>query len=149
MGPPHQTTPRPHGLEAAFKNFGVAPKQTDKARRAFENSAPLAGFFDHGDDKLVEPINSVVQRGADAVRKAFAPIPNGKSEEKPANLSPSDHPFIQGLLLSLPPVLGETWSMGERIKWLQAAAAAFDLMFKGDGIVLISDEPEGKTGDSC
>ena len=37
--------PRPRGLENAFASFGVAPKQTDKARQAFERSAQFAGFF--------------------------------------------------------------------------------------------------------
>jgi hypothetical protein len=48
--------PRPHGLERAFQTFGVAPKQTDKARWAFEKSARMAGFFPNGDeDRLVMP----------------------------------------------------------------------------------------------
>jgi hypothetical protein len=51
-----QLPPRPHGLENAFVSFGVAAKQKDKARHAFENSARLAGFFEHGNDKLVAPV---------------------------------------------------------------------------------------------
>jgi hypothetical protein len=48
--------PRPHGLERAFQTFGVAPKQTDRARLAFEKSARMAGFFPNGDeDRLVMP----------------------------------------------------------------------------------------------
>src|SRR5205085_9460922 len=37
--------PRPHGLEAAFMNFGVTKKNVQDARRAFEKSARLAGMY--------------------------------------------------------------------------------------------------------
>lgn len=48
--------PRPHGLERAFVTFGVAPKQAQKARLAFEKSARMAGFYPGGDeDRLVMP----------------------------------------------------------------------------------------------
>jgi hypothetical protein len=48
--------PRPHGLEAAFVNFGVSPKNAKPARLAFDKSARMAGFFPSGDeDRLVMP----------------------------------------------------------------------------------------------
>jgi hypothetical protein len=48
--------PRPHGLEHAFINMGVSPKQAKNARLAFEKSARIAGFFPNGDeDRLVMP----------------------------------------------------------------------------------------------
>jgi hypothetical protein len=51
--------PRPHGLERAFVTFGVAPKQTQKARLAFEKSARIAGFYPGGDeDRLVMPFGA-------------------------------------------------------------------------------------------
>jgi hypothetical protein len=51
--------PRPLGLERAFVNFGVAPKQAKTARVSFEKSARMAGFYHNGDeDRLVVPIGS-------------------------------------------------------------------------------------------
>src|SRR5205085_10566639 len=48
--------PRPHGLEAAFMNFGVTKKNVQDARRAFEKSARLAGMYPGGnEDRLVMP----------------------------------------------------------------------------------------------
>jgi len=42
------------------------------------------------------------------------------------------HPFIQGLLQTLP--APETdWSAVDRVKWLQTAANIFDLIYKGGG----------------
>jgi hypothetical protein len=47
------------------------------------------------------------------------------------------HPFIQGLLSSLPEP--ETnWTVEGRAKWLQAAANIFDLMYKGTGEIHIT-----------
>ena len=47
---------RPHGLERVFIEFGVAPKRGGNARLAFERSARQAGFYEHGDDRLVAPL---------------------------------------------------------------------------------------------
>jgi hypothetical protein len=129
-----QLPPRPLGLESAFADFGVAPKQTNKARRAFENSARLSGFFDHGEDKLVEPI--IISQTPQGTRQ-----PQTESEAVPEPTPPRDqnaprleaqHPSIEGLLMSLP-APGEKWEVEGRVKWLRAAVAAFDLMYKGAG----------------
>jgi hypothetical protein len=47
--------PPARALEREMAAFGVAPKQVDKARQAFERSARQAGFFAQGDDRLVQP----------------------------------------------------------------------------------------------
>jgi hypothetical protein len=47
--------PPAKALEREMGALGVAPKQTGKARQAFERSAQEAGFFAQGDDRLVQP----------------------------------------------------------------------------------------------
>ena len=47
------------------------------------------------------------------------------------------HPFIQGLLETLPPI-GSEWSSAKREKWLNAASATFDLIYE-----LPADDREG------
>lgn len=47
--------PPAKALEREMAALGVAPKQADKARQAFERSARQAGFFAQGDDRLVQP----------------------------------------------------------------------------------------------
>ncbi len=47
--------PTSTALEAVIRDEGVAPKQVTTARWRFQRSAELAGFFDHGDDRLVMP----------------------------------------------------------------------------------------------
>ena len=46
--------------------------------------------------------------------------------------TPSRHPFIEGLLKTLPEPETE-WKTADRVKWLQTAANIFDLIYKGDG----------------
>lgn len=43
----------------------------------------------------------------------------------------SYHPFIQGLLKELPSE-GTDWETADRVKWLNAAAMIFDLIYTDD-----------------
>src|SRR4051812_41576788 len=49
------TLPGAGPLERFMREAGVSPKQTGKARQAFMRSARQAGFFAHGEDRLVRP----------------------------------------------------------------------------------------------
>ncbi len=47
--------PPTKALEREMVTAGVAPKQADKARQTFDRSARQAGFYTHGEDRLVQP----------------------------------------------------------------------------------------------
>lgn len=135
-----QLPPRPHGLEQAFVKFGVSQKQKDAARLIFDKSAQQAGFFAAGPDRLIEPIITGGYPGT-----GFRPTIEG-GETVPTQPSPQPaqsqttseyHPFIQGLLDTLPQA-GTNWAMEGRAKWLQAAANCFDLIYKGSGEIHIT-----------
>ena len=131
--------PSPHGLDQAIAGLGVPEKQKDKARRAFENSARQAGFFAHGKDRLVAPVIATPWNGLQSERRTQDAEKPPSTELPPVTLpAPAEHPFIKGLLLSLPEKLGADWSAADRIKWLQTAADQFDLMFKGGAPIVIS-----------
>jgi hypothetical protein len=146
-----QLPPRPHGLEQAFVRFGVSVKQKETARQIFDKSAQQAGFFAAGSDRLIEPILS----GS----SGFPPPPSyidgsgggggGSGDAQPvANYGPDVsgfHPFIQGLLNTLP-APDATWTIEGRAKWLTAAANCFDLIYKGAGRIEITAkaDPENK-----
>lgn len=49
------TIPGAAALEKFMREVGVSSKQTGKARQAFMRSARQAGFFAHGEDRLVRP----------------------------------------------------------------------------------------------
>jgi len=137
--------PPAQGLESTMASLGVSAKQTSKARQAFQKSAKEAGFFAYGATKLVYP----------ALGSAVAP-PKAKEpeehtpESKGKNGSSGDggdgkkrHPFIEGLLETLPPAaLGvekTEWSLQGRQDWLQTAAGIFNLIYK------TSNEDKGGT----
>jgi hypothetical protein len=146
-----QLPPRPHGLEKAFVNFGVSSKQKATARIAFDKSARQAGYFSAGEDRLVEPIVS----GPNAVRASNlqpnewtpdksgpSPAPEREEEAKSSSL----HPFIQGLLDSLPEP-GTNWAVEGRGKWLETASNIFDLIYKGVGTIDITVTAEQALND--
>ncbi len=127
-----QLPPRPHGLEQSFVQFGVAPKQKDKARHAFDRSAKQAGFFAHGEDRLVEP---VIRSGPSPStpmgeqRRTEQKLGGRGAESDAPQRSKTYHPFIEGLLETLPRP-NEVWRMEGREKWLSAASNIFDLIYK-------------------
>jgi hypothetical protein len=120
--------PASTGLENFMASVGVAQKQKDKARQVFLRSARQAGFFELSQDRLTTP----------AIRGSAKPItqepeqPNGGSgggggggQQPPNNL----HPFIKGLLDTLPTVQTE-WGFDARQQWLQTAAGIFNLIYR-------------------
>jgi hypothetical protein len=129
---------RPAGIESAFVEFGVAPKQKDKARLAFERSAQFAGFFYAGKDKLVEPIiNSPFSSGGRA-----SEITQSADKEPPVERLPPAaalEPLIKGLLDRLP-IAGKDWSLNDRAWWLRALAVNFAIIYgkEGEGEITIT-----------
>jgi hypothetical protein len=141
-----QLPPRPDALEHAFVGFGVASKQKDKARFAFDRSAQQAGFFDQGGrDRLIRPTIAGASFSDDPPSSANARIVDADEDVEYSNGGGGGsgggvgggssrkgklHPFIQGLLDSLPEP--ETnWAEEGRAKWLQAAANILILCTRG------------------
>lgn len=129
------------GLEAEMVALGVSPNQKERARWAFEKSADYAGFFDSGRDRLVSPSvrnspSSEMATESTSLEPAQSrPMTTAQMREPP--ISSEHHPFVQGLLKSLP-APDTLWAVEGRAKWLQAAAHIFDLMYKGEGGISIS-----------
>lgn len=115
------TLPPPAALERRMIECGVSSKQADKARRALMRSALQAGFFEHGNDKLVLP----APKGPGT--KPVEPPKRGSGgggEDRP----PLD-PIIQGLINKLPPPGGE-WPGAQRKLWLEILENTFKLVYK-------------------
>lgn len=134
-----QMLPPPAVLQRKMASLGVSSKQTDKARQAFERSAEQAGFFEHGNDRLIMPAGARQSEtppigGNEGRREKLGAPPRGGGDD------PTSHPFIQGLFQTLPELESE-WPTSDRAKWLKAAANVFDLIYKGEGIIKI--EPDG------
>jgi hypothetical protein len=134
-------------LERDIVGLGVAEKQTGRARQVFEKSAEQAGYFEHGKTRLVMPAVSVRD---DLPPPPPPPPPEDERRERDGNGGnggrnpppPGLHPFIQGLLDTLPSIPNPRekpeWPAAERTKWLQTAANIFDLIYAGDGGITVS-----------
>ena len=140
-----QLPPRPTALEQAFVRFGVSPKQKDTARLVFDKSAQQAGFFAAGNERLIEPIIG----GVPPIKPPSNEDDDGGGNGNGRRQAPLDsdgpdvsgfHPFVQGLLDTLPEP-GTNWAIEGRAKWLSAAANIFDLIYMGSGEILITAKP--------
>jgi hypothetical protein len=105
--------PPDSGLEQKIHDLGVSPKQTAKARQAFQRSAELAGFFKHGKQRLVPPANL-----GSAERR----------EKRPdADRTPQDVPRTTGLPTALVDLWitlleeGDSWSPDKIQEFLETA----------------------------
>lgn len=135
--------PPAKALEREMQTLGVAPKQADKARQAFERSARQAGFFEAGEGRLVKPKLESPEKRPDAQRTDGEAITANTAQRELSKGGGGGggatdfHPFIQGLLKTLP-VASTTeapseWPMRERAKWLKTAASIFGLIYTDDG----------------
>jgi hypothetical protein len=139
--------PPNEGLENKMVALGVAQKQKDRARQAFQRSAKEAGFFAYGTNRLVYPA------GKPAVGGAAKPIDKPADQPKGGGSSgggggepPHKNPFIQGLLSKLPAEDTE-WSIDDRRKWLQLAISVFEVTYKsasGDSGALTINQVSAK-----
>lgn len=120
--------PPAKALEREMAALGVAAKQADKARQAFERSAQEAGYFAHGKERLVPP---AFPGGPETLKVDPPPPPNNERRGGGGNGGDELHPFIQGLLKTLPKP-EQAWPVEHRVRWLQTAAGIFDLIYKGN-----------------
>jgi hypothetical protein len=123
-------------LERDFVALGVAEKQKERARKVLERSADQAGFFEHGKNRLVMPGIAHGQPARETPKTDPGNGGNGAGQTPPTPPTPPRHPFIEGLLQTLPDPEKE-WAAAGRVKWLQTAANIFDLIYKGDGGIKI------------
>ena len=118
------------GLEREIVGLGVSEKQRSKARQALQRSADQSGFFDHGRDRLVTPAGISAEPeipGPEKWQPQTKEFGGGGGGGPPSDL----HPFIQGLLETLPPS-GTGWPSEARKQWLLTAENVFNLIYKDE-----------------
>ena len=120
-------------IERQMVNLGVVQTQSDKARQVFVKSAAQAGFIDPQTGRFVRPGNP---------GQAQEDRSDAQSKERSGDGGsggPPHHPFILGLLKTLP--TPETdWAVADRAKWLLTASSIFGLIYKGEGSIKIEVE---------
>jgi hypothetical protein len=125
------TLPGAAALEKFMREVGVSSKQTGKARQAFMRSARQAGFFAHGEDRLVRPAGPGT-KPIDAPKPPLEGDQKGKKDGNGGDGGGGDnslHPFVQGLLKELPKA-GNVWTEDKRKLWLDTAASIFKMIYK-------------------
>lgn len=131
--------PGPPALEGEIVRLGVAQKQASIARQVLMRTARQAGFFWAGEDRLVRPANAPQSAAPETPPQET--LERALQEREPAVTTRTGggsgggyHPFIQGLLQSLPEP-GTVWAIEGRAAWVKAAIQNFTLMYQGDGTI--------------
>jgi hypothetical protein len=135
------TLPGAAPLEKFMREVGVSPKQTGKARQAFMRSARQAGFFAHGEDRLVKPSFPAGGPGTRPIDGTSGDGPNkgklgGAGSGSGDGTAPPRHPLIEGMFQSLPEN-GKPWTLDEAADWLHAAAYNLRFAYKLKGKITI------------
>jgi hypothetical protein len=136
------TLPPDIAIENEMKRLGVATKQADKARQAFQRSARQAGFFAHGANRLVmpagmsatppleqpseQPRQTTGTYRSDSNNSGGGTGGSGGSGGEPPEIT---NPLLRGLFQLLPPP-GANWPPEKRQKWLSTAEGIFDLIYQ-------------------
>jgi hypothetical protein len=130
-------------IENEMIRLGVAAKQADKARQAFQRSAEQAGFFELGKDRLVLPAGTTPLDnsgpGADPETgdsEHGAQPPNGRTHPDAGGGGgggignpPKRHPAIEGLLDELPP-RGVEWADTDLDDWVTTFKGVLRVIYK-------------------
>lgn len=128
--------PPSKALEREMESLGVARKQTDRARQAFERSAQLAGFFEGGKERLIRPREKSSQGAGDVPsqrdqkREGSSGEEHGLQGNRGGGELPSQlDPIILGLIRRLPKA-GSVWPKAKRKLWLQILENSFELVYE-------------------
>lgn len=138
--------PPSKALEREMVTLGVNPSMATSARQIFQRSARQAGYCNSGDDRLVRPrlTGSVAAELTEPVAATAEPAPSREQESQRrgggGNGGGRYHPFIEGLLQTLPEP-GTLWTIEGRAAWLQAAAQNFTLIYQGEGKIDVNAIP--------
>jgi hypothetical protein len=114
-------------IERQIEQFGVSPKQKERARQTFLKSATYAGFIDPGTGRFVKPgIGGAREESSGSVQE---PDHGGGGGSNGGGGPPEIDPIIRGLLVRLPKS-GDVWPDADRKLWLQLLEGSFKLIYK-------------------
>jgi hypothetical protein len=119
-----------------MRDVGVSSKQTGKARIAFTRSAKQAGFFAHGEDRLVRPATpGSGAKPIDPINTGIEKDVNGKSggggggKDTDLNLDA----LLIALLKKIPTDPSVGWPGPSRVRWFRTFAMNVSQIYDGDG----------------
>lgn len=115
-------------IQRQMIEMGVAPKQAQRARRAFKSSARTAGFFEIASDRLVRPHTSGSngQFGKDDSGTKEVNQHSGGGDEPPRG---GIHPLVQALLAEMPEA-GTRWEKDHCVTWLKMMLLSLGMIYE-------------------
>ena len=117
--------PPANDLKAKIKELGVVDCQIDRVHKIFLTSASQVGLHQPGSNFYVPPDFKRQPVVKSPKKTYFVPQTNDPYTAIRKNV----HPLVVELFKELPPI-GSVWPAEERIKWMQAMMAIFDLIYK-------------------
>lgn len=124
--------PGDNGLEHRMAALGVSPKQTAKARQAFQRSAERAGFFRMGGrDRLVKPPLNVASSADTSKRATLAAAHDAQSATALSGdrALPDPVQALWGTLLRD----GASWSADQTHQFVEAARQLHEVLAQNRG----------------
>ncbi|MEO1204823.1 MAG: hypothetical protein AAFV45_00685 [Pseudomonadota bacterium] len=127
--------PTGKALEEVMKQIGVASKQADRARQAFERSARHAGYFWAGDNKLVRP-------NVGGAPSEDASTSNVVAENQPSQSegSPTTADDKSAIIRMLVDRLPDTLDNKKLAQWLRTAEANLRWSYDVPGEIEIAEK---------
>ncbi|WP_172294825.1 hypothetical protein [Pseudoruegeria sp. HB172150] len=129
-------------LERRLVGFGVAEKQSERARQVFERSAETAGYFESGRDKLVRPAK-LREAGEGSSHGEGKAEGNGGSHDQRGGEAggagdggsggefDNVDPLIRALLAHLPSPKS-VWPRADRDAWLKLVEGSLAFIYKDE-----------------
>ncbi|HSH61253.1 MAG TPA: hypothetical protein VK988_16750 [Acidimicrobiales bacterium] len=120
--------PEDSGLEDMIKRMGVVETQADRARQAFQRSARLAGYNQHGPRRLVRPaLGTMPTEDPDSGGKHQDTPDRGQGDNEEG--IGMNKPAIMTELFRRLPNDGEKFPGDERTRWKAVFEASLDLVY--------------------
>lgn len=124
-------------LEREMAALGVSSKQTGRARQAFMRSARQAGFFAHGEDRLVRPSVSPTPTTKPIEIPLCGPeTPRGSGGGGNGSGGSETELHLDPLLMALlrrVPSPEEGWPIDKRLRWLRTFVMNISQVYDEEG----------------
>lgn len=117
-----------------MRDVGVSSKQTGRARQAFMRSAREAGFFAHGEDRLVRPaaVGAPLEAGKTDVEGGMQEEEGTGSGTGGGGESLDLDPLLIALLKKVP-AADKGWPGPHRVRWFRTFAMNVSQIYDGEG----------------
>lgn len=117
------------GIEQMIVRLGVVPNQAETARLAFNRSARFAGFFEHGDNRLIMPALGPETVAAEEDADASGSTSGGSSDDGPDGDDLPGKPTLLVEVFKRLPDEGEAFSQAERELWSSMLEAILNVLY--------------------